>query len=220
MFTHTHLHKPCENKSFSLNLCWMLFSRLLLFLHLFSLNFLCKQLDFIKITLRTLVLMQYFECVSFFAGWMASFCCFFWWNESEIILWMVFSVCYSFFSLTKRHLLFFSISSNDVTLMHNVSGSVCCFVVCLVFNIILFVWFSFFFFFFLICFFFISLSSHIIYSLQDYGDLRNIFLFCTLLLFLCILYRLIYTYRIIWAWCGKRDAIFCSTKNVHKKASM
>lgn len=165
MFTHTHLHKPCENKSFSLNLCWMLFSRLLLFLHLFSLNFLCKQLDFIKITLRTLVLMQYFECVSFFAGWMASFCCFFWWNESEIILWMVFSVCYSFFSLTKRHLLFFSISSNDVTLMHNVSGSVCCFVVCLVFNIILFVWFSFFFFFFLICFFFhLTFLSHHIFS--------------------------------------------------------
>lgn len=57
-------------------------TNLLEFAGVFFIKFLCKQLDFIKTTLRSLVLIQYFECVLF-----TDCCyCFFWCRGGSFFL--------------------------------------------------------------------------------------------------------------------------------------
>lgn len=170
------------------------------FAGVFFIKFLCKQLDFIKITLRSLVLIQYFECVLF------TDCCFcsFWCRGGSFFLpFFLFSVkctlvsCLSHVCVCLHVMRVYLLASvyvllECVTLMHKVSRSACYFVVP---NIILFVWFSFFFFYFLIALGFTYLSRFPLssYSFSDYGgwwDFCRAFFFLLLLLLPFCVYRL------------------------------
>lgn len=168
------------------------------FAGVFFIKFLCKQLDFIKITLRSLVLIQYFECVLF-----TDCCyCFFWCRGGSFFLpFFLFSVkctlvsCLSHVCVCLHVMRVYLLASvyvllECVTLMHKVSRSACYFVVP---NIILFVWFSFFFLLLFDCsriYLFISFSSFIIFFFRLWRVVR--FLSCiffsssSVVAFLCL----------------------------------